>query len=132
MVLETACVATVGELYHASQDLLTLSWPETWRRELRQVLRTLQAHPALQAAGQRRRIATNDDRRYYAFLRRAKAGDEEMLVVLNFQDDPQQIRVVLNGPATFQEVFTGKQLSVEAELVTTLPAYGYAFYQVER
>lgn len=118
--------------HYASQDLLPLSWPETWPRELWQVMGTLQARPALQAAGHHRRTATNGDCMYYAFLCCARTGNEEMLVVLNFQNDPRQVRVVLNGPATLQEVLTGKRLSVDDEFVTTLPAYGYAFYQIER
>jgi len=60
-------------------------------------LRTKALHPALQQLSTRTQVPTNDDSRFYAFLKTAADHSERMLVVLNFQKEPQNVKVDMSG-----------------------------------
>ena len=133
-LLEMACIATIGELVHGDQVLLTLEWPEQDLHELKRILRTLQNTTALQAAGGRQKLPTNDDHKFYALLRTSKDGSQKALVVLNFQAEAQEVTVRLSEPAKLTPILTpGDEAltgEVVAEVQVQLPAYGYAVYEL--
>jgi hypothetical protein len=137
MLLEAVCIATVGELFYADDLILDLDWPTEHTARLKQILRTLQATPALQAAGERRKLPTNDDHKFYAFLRTGKDCMQPALVVLNFQGQPQDVLVTLNSPARLQEILSvgevkgGDKASSEKDIPFSLPAYGYGIYRID-
>jgi len=137
MLLEAVCIATVGELFYADDLILDLNWPKDCATKLRQILRTLQATPALQAARERHRLPTNDDHKFYAFLRTSKDHAQSVLVVLNFQGKPQDVLVTLNTPARLQEILSlgevkgGAKTSSEKDVQFSLPAYGYGIYRID-
>jgi hypothetical protein len=131
MLLESACIATVGELFHVGEAILDLDWPPERIAALKQILRTLQAAPALQAAGSRRRLPTNDDQKYYAFLRTSKHAKQQVLVVLNFQADPQRVAITMDRPTRLRTILSvGEMAQGEGapEARITLPGYGYGIY----
>jgi glycosidase len=130
-LLAQATLATVGELFQGAEWILDLDHPEEYRLRLKNLLRALQAYPALQAAGDRQQLSTNDDHRYYAFLRTSVDGKQQALVVLNFQSEAQDIVVRIDGPLRLEPIVTlgQPQPAVDARHVrVTLPAYGYGIY----
>ena len=100
--------------------------------ELRWLLKTKAAHPALHQLGTRRQLPTSADDKHYAFLRTAKERAERVLVVLKGQ--PQDVSVDLSGlaAATLVDLRTGEGTAREATLRVPLPAYGYRFFAVGR
>ena len=132
MLLEAACVATVGELFHADQRMLRLEWPPEQMAALKRLLQVQQATPALHAAGARRRLPTQDDRKAYAFVRTSRDGRQRVLVVLNFQPSAQQIEVTLDEPVRLRELLSTGQLisSAQRQVEVRLPAYGYGIYEI--
>ena len=125
-------------LFQAHCDLiLDLDWPRERAATLRRILRALQVTPALQAAGERRQVRTNDDHRFYAFLRTSKDDLERALVVLNFQEKPQDVMVTLDRPACLREILSsgeitgGRKTSSEKDIQFSLPAYGYGIYRID-
>ena len=137
MLLEAVCIATVGELFYADDLILDLDWPRERTATLRRILRTLQATPALQAAGERRQLPTNDDRKFYAFLRTSKDDMERALVVLSFQGEPQDVLVTLDRPTRLREILSngevtgGAKAGSESDVQFSLPAYGYGIYRMD-
>ena len=131
-LLHIATVTSIGEVFVGRETTLTVAWPPGFVSKIKEIIRAVGTYPALQAVGARRKLQTNNDAKYYAFMRTSKDGDQEMLVVLNFQEDSRLIRVKLNRPAKLTEIFTGKQLSSTTMLETAIPPYGYRFYLVER
>jgi hypothetical protein len=133
-LLEAACIATAGELFHGDEMLLQLDWPEASLLELKRLIRALRDTPALQAAGGRKAISTNDDHRFYAFLRASPSGDQQALVVLNFQPEAQAITVWLERPARLELVVSKEPTPAHAqsgnEARVQLPGYGYAVYRI--
>jgi hypothetical protein len=91
-----------------------------------------QQHTALQQLSIRRRLPTNADDKYYAFLRTAADGSERVLVVLNFQPTTQGVEIDLSGVAakSLTELGSGKAVERQSRLKTELPAYGYRLYEV--
>jgi len=100
--------------------------------ESRWLLKTKAANPALHQLSTRRQLPTSADDKHYAFLRTAKKGAERVLVVLNFQGQPQDVSVDLSGlgAATLVDLRTGERKAREATLRLPLPAYGYRFFTV--
>ena len=89
--LAVALVATLGDLVCFCNGKDAVPTPEdTW------ILRMKQQHPALQQLSLRRKLPTNADDKYYAFLRTAADGSERVLVVMNFQPTPQTVEVDLS------------------------------------
>ncbi|MGO9518411.1 MAG: alpha-glucosidase C-terminal domain-containing protein [Candidatus Korobacteraceae bacterium] len=98
-------------------------------------------NPALGAAGARQRVPTNNDSRYYAYLRTSTDGSEKVLVVTNFRNSTQSITVNLSGlnipnqtPVVLMD--TTGDMNINGPAITgtnytvSLPAYGFAFYRV--
>ena len=126
--LAVALVATLGDLVCFCNGKDAVPTPEdTW------ILRMKQQHPALQQLSLRRKLPTNADDKYYAFLRTAADGSERVLVVMNFQPTPQTVEVDLSGVATpgLVELKTGKAISRQNPLKVDLPAYGFRLYEAK-
>lgn len=127
--LALATTAAVGDLVcfcGGKRDISVPDKDETW------VLKLKQTHPALQQNSLRRKLPTQDDKKFYAFLQTAKDGSDRVLVVLNFQRTPQTIDVDISGVATsgLVDLETHQVLSAGDELRVRLSTYGYKFYEV--
>ncbi len=92
-----------------------------------------QLHPALYPTARRRKLTTNADDKYYAFIRTAKDGSERILAVMNFQPTPQTVEVDLSGVAgkTLVELTGGENVARRNPFPVELLAYGYHFYRVK-
>ncbi len=136
MLLEAVTLATVGELMVVGDGIFEPVWPAGFEAKLREIVRARQDYPALQATGRRRRLPTTNDSRFYAFLRTtpegAPAGDQEVLVVLNFQSAYRVMEVYLDWEAQLTDIFTKKRLAATKTLQLSLPPYGYKIFEVER
>lgn len=130
--LAMASVAAVGDLvvylgnYFRTDMVAMPDVEEQW------VLRTKALHPALQQLSTRRQLPTNADDRFYAFLRTAADRSERVLVVMNFQKEPQKIQIDMSGVAasSLVELKSGELLPRQATMTLEVPAFGYRFYQV--
>jgi len=124
--LERATVAGIGDILAYSRVVGEPDAEETW------ILKTRQLHPALHPLGRRRKLPTRADDKHYAFLRTAVDGSERVLVVLNFQPEPQTVEVDLSGVAAagLVELRYGELFERRGFFKVELPAYGYRFYQV--
>jgi Maltogenic Amylase, C-terminal domain len=97
------------------------------------IFKTKGGHAALQQMSARRQIPTDADDKYYAFLRTASDGSERVLVVLNFQANPETVEVRLDGVRASQlvDLRDGSSTPRAARVRVELPAYGYRFFRVE-
>jgi Maltogenic Amylase, C-terminal domain len=90
-------------------------------------------HPALYQNSQRRRVPTNDDSKFYAFVRTSAGRSEQILVVFNFQPEPGTVEVdagAINA-AGFSELTTGEPAAAtDGKLNVQLPARGYKLFVV--
>jgi len=124
--LYRATVAAVGEILVYTRRAGSPDAEETW------ILNTKRRHPALQQLGSRRKVPTNADDKYYAFLRTAADKSERILVVLNFQPTAETVKIDLSGVNTtgLVELKSCQPLEHQDTFKVKLPAYGYRFYQV--
>lgn len=131
-LLECAVISTIGELFHDGGKIFDLKWPEQYKAELKEIIRTLQKYPALQAPGSREKLNTNNDDKYYAFIRTSIDKEQKILVVLNFQKECEDIVVKLKRPMEFIDIFSGRHMSSGNSFYITLPGYGYGIYLYKR
>jgi hypothetical protein len=121
-------VATAGELFAEFGDLSDSQGE--YRRGVARLLEARQRYPALCAAGERVQLPTNDDSRYYAFIREPAGAGERVLVVLNFQPEPRAITVELGehiaGPLS--DIWSGATYQADGRLTIELPGLGYGIY----
>lgn len=129
-ILEIATIVTIGEFFYDSGKLLKFNWPEKNLCKVRRLIRALQTYPALQASGNRHRLLTNDDHKFYAFTRMSKDGKERMLVILNFQNETQEVVVKLHSPTFLRDIFSNEKIRNILELQVILPPYGYRIYEI--
>jgi hypothetical protein len=124
--LYRATVAAVGDILVYTRRAGSPGAEETW------ILNTKHQHPALQQLGARRKIDTNADERFYAFIRTAPDRSERILVVLNFQPERQNVTVDLSGlnSAGLMDLRSGGIRGHEESFKVDLPAYGYRFFQI--
>ena len=97
------------------------------------LLKTKQAHPALQQLSRRRKLPTSADDKHYAFLRTATDGSERILVVLNYQPTGQTVEVDLSGVATagLVDLESGSESPRQIPFRVEVPPYGYRLYQIK-
>lgn len=131
MLLETVTLATVGELFVASDRIFEPIWPAEFLSQLKDIVKARRDYPALLAVGYRRRLPTNNNNLYYAFLRSTPSGDQEMLVVLNFQSEYRVTQVYLDRPAELADIFSNERKMAEKALQLSLPPYGYRIFEVK-
>jgi glycosidase len=123
-------MATMGELLILIGEQLVEPNPE-YRQGLARLLDARRRYPALCAGAGRVQIHTQDDSRFYAYLR--YQSDENLLVLLNFQAEPQTIDVTLPGdpPQSLIDIFTDEVTAVQpsGKVSVDLPAFGYRVLQ---
>lgn len=124
--LERATVAAIGEILVYNRRASSPDAEETW------ILKTKRLHPALQQLSTRRKLETNADDKFYAFLRTAADKSERILVVLNFQGSTQSVKVNLSGISTsgLIDLRSCELIRLQDTFKVELPPYGYRFYQV--
>jgi Alpha amylase, catalytic domain/Maltogenic Amylase, C-terminal domain len=128
--LATAIVATTGHLitdWSDKEDKMASDPEVQWLFQAKAL------HPALHQMGIRRRLPTNDDRKYYAFIRCARESNERVLVVTNFSATEQRIHVDLSGMQfkTMVDLRSGEGILGATETELTVPGFGYRLFQVE-
>ena len=83
--------------------------------------------------GIQKKLRTNSDDKYFAFIKTAKDGSEQILTILNYQNSTQSIIVDL------ENIFSGNLLDLKNNsslkldgnsLKIELPAYGYKFFKL--
>lgn len=124
-LLGAAAVATMGELLILIGDPLQEP-DEAYRQGLSRLLAARKQYPALCASAARQQLPTQDDRRFYAYLR--SLPHQKLLVTLNFQPDPQPVQVALSGdlPTSLTDIFTGEVIPVNTgEIEVHMHAFGY-------
>jgi hypothetical protein len=124
--LYRATVAAIGDILAYTRRSGSPDAEETW------ILNTKQSNPALHQLSIRRKIDTNDDEKYYAFVRTAADTSQRMLVVLNFQPTPQEITVDLSGvhAGNLVNLRDGARYKREDHFNVNLPGYGYGFFEL--
>jgi hypothetical protein len=125
--LHAAAIASIGDtLVYGTRDMPGPDGEEQW------LLRTRFVHPAFHHRSSRRRLSTKADSTCYAFLKTARDGSERVLVVLNFSGSAQTVEVDLSGVAAagLISLRTAEQFGRSPSFHVSLPAYGYAFFQV--
>jgi Alpha amylase, catalytic domain/Maltogenic Amylase, C-terminal domain len=100
--------------------------------EVQWLLKTKASQPALHQMGPRRRLPTNDDSRYYAFVRSAPTGSERVLVLANFWATSQTIRVDGSGLVAHaaKDLRTGESVPWGKQIDFTLPGFGYRLLEI--
>jgi hypothetical protein len=129
LLLAVATVACLGNL------VLSTEWQigPLVDPDVKWLFDTKGKHPALHNLSTRRRLPTNADDKYYAFLRTAADNSERLIVVLNFQPTEQMVEVTIDGVATtgLVELKSGDEVPRQNPLKVDLPGYGYRLYQVK-
>jgi glycosidase len=136
-LLEVATMLSTGQMLDWRNEYTSRfpGWGESQIDDLHAIMYAGSHNPALNPWGTRTKLSTNNDNAYYAFKR--SNGEQDVLVVLNYQKSSQNITVNLSnsGISTGQtplELFTntsGPTISSNSYTVT-LPALGYAAYEV--
>jgi glycosidase len=123
-LLYLASVASVGVMCAFSEYQPT--------QEAAWLFNTKAAHPAFFQTSLRRMLSTNDDHKYYAYLKSAADGSERILVVLNFQDSQDTVRIDCSGIAAkgFMDLRSNQSLPNKDLIEVEMPAYGYRFLRV--
>ena len=101
--------------------------------EIQWLLKTKASHPALYQMGLRRKLLTNDDSRYYAFVRSAADGSERILVVANFWATNQNVRIDFSGlrAEALIDLRNGEKTSISNAVEFRLPAFGYRLFAIQ-
>jgi glycosidase len=131
-LLGIATVATMGELFILIGNQLDRGTDE-YEQTLAHLLQARKQYPALCAGGTRQQVHTQDDKKFYAFIRQASTGGQRMLVTLNYQSTPQTIQVDLadHRIPKLTDIWTGIQHPCLGSLQLTLPGYGYAILKCD-
>jgi hypothetical protein len=126
--LAVALVAAVGDMVVFGEGRSPAS-PDA---EHSRVLKIKQEHPAMHQLGGRMALPTAADDKHYAFLRIARDRSERILVVMNFQPEPQAVEVDLSGVdfATMTGLDGGGTVERQSPWRVELPAFGYRFYKL--
>lgn len=129
-LLEIATLATVGELFHDDNSIIDLNWPLEYKEKLKKLLCTKSKYTCLMAAGDRKKIRTNDDNMYYAFIKFSKDMDQKALVVLNFQNESRKITVNLEQKLNLSNILTNEKVLCNETLNIVLSAFGYEIFLI--
>jgi hypothetical protein len=129
-LLEIATIATVGELFHEDGELFDLDWPESDLERARELVRTLRGTPALQAAGDRTRIETENPA-LYAFTRTSVTGEDHAFVALNYRADSIDASIDFDEPVSLRDCLTGERRGPVDILDLSLGPYEYRLYEME-
>lgn len=97
-------------------------------RDISRLLKIKSRYPAFFQDSSRRRIPTNDDRKFYAFLRTSVDRSQRILAVFNFQPEAASIEVdsAAIDASRFTDLLKRQDLPVTGgKLPIHLPAFGY-------
>lgn len=130
-LLGAALVATMGELLlltgNQVEELLASGPMSEYAQGLHWLLETRRRYPALCAAGERRQAPTQDDARFYVFLR--GAGPGQMLVASSFQPAPHTMTV--SCAAALRDVRTEEVVqSTGGKVAIHLDPYGFRIFEL--
>jgi len=131
-ILGVAAVATMGELLIFIGDQMK-GWSSGVQQAINRLMELRRKAPALGAGGKREAVQTQDDSKYYAFLRWMEVDETALLVVFNFQPESCTIRIKLHDRniARGANLWSSEEAIFAANLVEiTLLAYGFAIYSV--
>jgi len=128
--LAAAIVATTGHLITdwSSKDEHTATDPE-----IQWLLGMKAAHPALFQMASRRQLPTQQDSKYYAFLRTAADASERIIVATNFQSTPQTLEIDTSGlnARTLKDLKSGETTVMTNPLKISVREYGYRLFSVQ-
>jgi hypothetical protein len=128
--LAAAIVATTGQFISdwSHKDDKLASDPE-----IQWLLKTKTSHRALHQMGQRRKLPTNDDSKYYAFVRTAPDGTERVLIVANFWATAQEVGIDTSGlhARSLTDLRSGEKVLLDNRVQFNLPAFGYRLFEVQ-
>ncbi|HVX43638.1 MAG TPA: discoidin domain-containing protein [Mycobacteriales bacterium] len=139
-ILEFATLTGGGGLTYLSNgtdayrpEVQTIAnWTAGQKESLYRVLRAQTADKALEPAGSRAAVPTNNDQKYLAFLRTDRTGALKALVIMNYQKTAQKITVHLDNtglasPQTPIDLLTGASAApiTGADYSVQLPGYGF-------
>jgi len=139
-LLEIAVLTTLGTIFtlhsgrHTLQPELTVipTWSLEQQALIDQLVTVQNAYRALSPGGRRIELRTNDDDRYWAYLRTDASAAVRALVVINFTDAPTTVSVDLRdtdlaGPRIPLQLLTGQPAEgiVGETYEVTLPALGF-------
>ena len=125
--LYVATLAAIGDIVAYGRTSGSPEPEETW------ILKTKNAHKALHQLASRKKLRTNSDDKYFAFIKTAKDRTEQILTIINYQNSTQSIIVDL------ENIFSGNLLDLKNNsslkldgnsLKIELPAYGYKFFKL--
>jgi len=98
------------------------------------LLKEKSRHPALYQNSQRRKVPTNDDSKFYAFLRTSADRSERILAIFNFEAEPATVEVDAAAVDTlgFADLPSGAPANITGnKLIIQLPPLGYRLFLVE-
>lgn len=100
--------------------------PAGWRGTIQGV------DPALDQMSLRRRVLTNNDSSFYAFVKTSPDKAERILVITNFLATTQEINVDLSGILMqgLGDLRTAETRDTLGSVKVTLPGYGYKLFTV--
>jgi hypothetical protein len=117
-------VATLGEMcsFSGYESTGEAAW----------IFNTKADHPALFQTSLQRKLPTNADYKFYSFIRTAADHSERILVVLNFQDSQEIVKIDCSGilAEAFIDIKTDEKLPRMNEIAVELPRYGYRLFKV--
>jgi glycosidase len=131
-ILGLATVATMGELLIFIGDQLQ-GWSPDVQQAINRLMELRRKFPTLGAGGKREQIQTQDDSKYYAFLRWLRSDETAMLVALNFQPEPSTIQIKLHDHSIVEGTdlwLGGNPITASNQIEIALLAYGVAIYSL--
>jgi hypothetical protein len=143
-LVEIAFLASSGNLFTFAGGTggytgseVAQKWKPEEREKYFSILNQVNSNPALGPFGQRIKLSTQDDSRYYAFIRISEDKKHKVLVVLNFQG-PADIKVDmknsnLKGVKSVKNLGNPEQVIMvnKKQVVISLPWLGWGFYEIE-
>jgi glycosidase len=109
-------------------EKVTVDWtrPREVGKLYQRLFRLRREHPCL-VRGEMIRVTTNIDDAVYAFWR--VAGDDRVLVVLNFGAESKRVALVSGvGAGEYREAFSGAVVDLSGAAEATLGPFGYAVF----
>lgn len=129
-LLEIAVVAAVGELFHDDDRLISLNCPDYISTAIKDLINLVSRYTALHAAGDRVRLETCNDSKFYSFIRISKDGRQKVLAVFNFQRDTESVKILLEEEVRLTDILTGESFDAIESVTIELPSLGYRIFEI--
>ena len=77
-------------------------------------------------------LISNGDNNYYSFIKTATDNSERILMILNFQDSMEIVKIDCSGISakSFVDLRSNAIIQRKNEIEVEIPAYGYRFFEV--